>query len=236
MKYEARFGSRVLSVEENLVDRAIRYLDPARANKRVAARFSAAVAGGYVGASTSRRQTLSWVAQKGDADAVILSDLPTLRERSRDLLRNEPLAVGAVNTVVTNVVGTGLTLKSQVDRDILNLTEEQADAWEAQAEREWHLFFDSPECDLARTLNGVSQQELALRQVIENGDVFILMPNLVRPGSPYGMKMQMVEGDRVCNRDGVQDTATLAGGVERDSYGAPVRYHILDQHPGSAYY
>jgi hypothetical protein len=74
MKYEARFGSKVLSVEENLVDRAIRYLDPARANKRVAARFSAAVAGGYVGASTSRRQTLSWVAQKGDADAVIVSD------------------------------------------------------------------------------------------------------------------------------------------------------------------
>ena len=236
MKYEARVGSRSISVEENLVDRAIRYLDPARANKRVAARFSAAVAGGYVGASTSRRQTLSWVAQKGDADAVILSDLPTLRERSRDLLRNEPLAVGAVNTVVTNVVGTGLTLKSQVDRDILNLTEEQADAWEAQAEREWHLFFDSPECDLARTLNGVSQQELALRQVIENGDVFILMPNLIRPGSPYGMKLQMIEGDRVCNKDGVQDTATLAGGVERDSYGAPLRYHILDQHPGSAYY
>jgi len=136
MKYEARIGSRSVSVEENLVDRVIRYLDPARANRRVAARFSAAVAGGYIGASTTRRQTLSWPAQKGDADAVILSDLPTLRERSRDLLRNEPLAVGAVNTVVTNVVGTGLKLKSQIDRDVLKLTEEAADAWKAQTERE----------------------------------------------------------------------------------------------------
>ena len=108
MKFEATIGRRRVAVEENLVDRAIRFFDPLRANKRVAARLSAAAVGGYVGASTARRQTLSWQAQKGDADAVILYDLPTLRERSRDLLRNAPLAAGAVNTVVnTDGVLTG---------------------------------------------------------------------------------------------------------------------------------
>ena len=236
MKYEARFGSKTISVEENLIDRAIRYLDRRPGEqagrcallrsrgRRIRRGLYLAPADALVGRTEGRR---------GRSHSL---RPPTLRERSRDLLRNEPLAVGAVNTVVTNVVGTGLTLKSQIDRDVLKMTEEQADAWEAQAEREWHLFFDSPECDLARTLNGVSQQELALRQVIENGDVFVLMPNLVRPGSPYGMKMQMIEGDRVCNKDGGADGDAAAGGVERDSYGAPVRYHILDQHPGSAYY
>jgi len=236
MKFEARIGRKTISIEENIVDRAIRFLDPARANGRARARMSAAAVGAYIGASTTRRPTMSWQAQKGDADAVVLYDLPNLRERSRDLLRNAPLAAGAVNTVTTNVVGTGLKVKSQIDRDVLKLTEEAADAWEAQTEREWHLFFDSPECDLARTLRGVDQQELALRQTLENGDVFVLMPNVVRPGSPYGLKLQMIEGDRVCNKDAVTDTPTLAGGVEKDGNGAPVAYHVMNQHPGSALY
>ena len=225
-----------IAVERTLVDRMIQYIDPVRAARRYRARISLAVAGGYIGASTTRRPTLTWRAQKGDADAVLLFDLPTLRERSRDLLRNAPLAVGAVNTVVTNVVGTGLKLKSQIDRDALKMTEDQADAWESQAEREWKLWSDSQECDVARTLNFCGMQEMGFRQTLENGDVFALLPNIVRPGSPYGLKLQMVEGDRVCNPDGKQDTATLAGGVERDENGAPLRYHILNQHPGSAYF
>jgi lambda family phage portal protein len=233
MKFDFKVGRHRASIEENLVDRIIRYVDPARANKRAAARFSAAVAGGYIGASTARRQTSRWNVNGGDADAVILYDLPKLRDRSRDLLRNAPLAVGAVNTVVTNVVGTGLKMKSRVDRGVLKMSEEQAEAWEAQVEREWRLWSESPECDVARTLNFSGMQEMGFRQTLENGDVFSLLANIRRPGSPYGLKLQMIEGDRVCNPDWKTDTATLAGGVERDANGAPLRYHILNQHPGS---
>jgi lambda family phage portal protein len=71
---------------------------------------------------------------------------------------------------------------------------------------------------------------------MENGDVFALMPNVVRPGSPYGLKLQLIEGDRVCNKDGVRDSPEIAGGVQRDGYGAPIAYHVMDQHPGSAFY
>jgi lambda family phage portal protein len=236
MNFSVRVGRKQVAIEENFVDRAIRFLDPVRANHRAAARLSAAAAGGYIGASTSRRPTMSWKAQKGDADAVILPDLPNLRDRSRDLLRNAPLAAGAVNTVVTNVVGTGLALKSHVDRDVLTMTEDAADLWESQAEREWRLFFESQECDIARTLRGNDIQELAFRQVLENGDVFVIMPNRIRPGSPYGLKLQLIEGDRVCNKDNAADSVGLAGGVERDGEGAPVAYHVLDQHPGANYF
>lgn len=236
MKYELRVGKKLVSVEENALDRAIRYLSPSWANTRVKSRFSAAVAGAYIGASSTRRQGMSWTASKGDADATVLYDLPTLRERSRDLLRNAPLAVGAVNTVVTNVVGTGLKMKSRIDRDVLKLSEDQADAWEATAEREWKLWSESTECDVARTLDFTGQQEMGFRQTLENGDVFVLLASLSRPGSPYGLKLQMIEGDRVCNPDWKPDNAKIAGGVERDDNGAPVRYHIINQHPGSAYY
>ena len=76
--------------------------------------------GGYTGARKDRRQTSSWNTVDGSADNVTLPDLPELRQRSRDLLRNAPLACGAVSTVVTNVVGTGLKVQSHLDREVLN--------------------------------------------------------------------------------------------------------------------
>jgi len=47
------------------------------------------------------------------ADQDILLDLPTLRERSRDLIRNVPIATGEIETVIQNVGGSGLQLQSR---------------------------------------------------------------------------------------------------------------------------
>ena len=90
----------------NLIDRAITYFNPVKGLSRLEARTRLALMGGYTGARTGRRQTQSWQTPKGSADTVTLDDLPMLRDRSRDLLRNAPLATGAVNTVITNVIGT----------------------------------------------------------------------------------------------------------------------------------
>jgi lambda family phage portal protein len=233
MKTTVRVGREDITISENIVDKAIRFFDPIKANRRFRSRVSMALAGAYIGASTSRRQTLLWRTSAGDPDSDILTDLPKLRERSRDLVRNTPLATGAINTTVTNVVGTGLKLQSRLDRDTLNLTEEQADAWEKNTEREFRLW--AKYCDAARTLNFTAIQELVFRQTLENGDIFTLLPRQQRNGSPYSLKLQLIEADRVCNPDGKQDSPTLAGGVEKDELGAPVSYHILKQHPGNPY-
>jgi lambda family phage portal protein len=52
------------------------------------------------------------------------------------------------------------------------------------------------------------------------------------PGDAFGLKLQIIEGDRLSNPNYKCDSATLSGGVELDSAGAPVRYHILTAHPG----
>lgn len=122
-----------------------------------------------------------WVTAKGDADADLLADLPELRRRSRDALRNNPLAAAAVNSKVTSVIGSGLKLNASIDREALKLTDDAADAWEAQAEAEWRLFASSPNCDLARTLTFAEQQALAWRAVLESGDHFIPRVSLTRP-------------------------------------------------------
>ena len=49
-----------------------------------------------------------------------------------------PIATSAIRTNRTNVVGIGLQLKSRIDREALGMTQEAADAWQAQAEREFN--------------------------------------------------------------------------------------------------
>lgn len=192
-----------------------------------------AVANAYDGASKTRRALKEWSTFGNDADTDILADLPTLRERSRDLVRNNPLATGAIKTKVTSVIGTGLRLQSRIDREILPLTDDQADAWESKTEREWRLFWESKDTDVARTLNGHEITRQVYQQQKENGDVFVLLPRVKRNGSPYALKLQVIEADRITNKDNATDTETLAGGVEKDTYGAPLKYHVLRHHPGN---
>ncbi len=221
------------AITPNFIDRAIGYFDPIRAAKRLRGRALMAYAGSYFGASTSRRATKSWITSVGDADSDLLYDLPKLRERSRDLCRNTPLAVGAISTALTNTVGTGLKLQSRIDRDVIRMNDTQADQWEAKTEREFRLWTESQECDAARTLNFASIQELTFRQTLENGDVFTLTPRFKRGDFPYMLKLQTVEADRVCNEKWGQNTDLLTEGIQKDTNGAPTAYHILNQHPGS---
>ncbi len=97
-------------IQPNLLDRVVGYFAPERAALRMRARMFLAIAGGFVGASYTRRSLSNWFVSPASADEDTVADLETLRARSRDMVRNTPLATGAVNTVVMNVVGTGLSL------------------------------------------------------------------------------------------------------------------------------
>lgn len=233
MEVKVKVGRQEYTVKENLVDRAVRYFNPVKGKVRLQSRIMTAVAGGYAGGSKSRRSLKEWTPLGNDADSDLLPDLPTLRGRSRDLVRNSPLACGAINTAVTSVIGPGLTVKPTIDSEYLGLTEEQADTWEKDAKRLWNLWANSQDCDLTRTQNFNELQSLAFRSTLENGDIFSLLPYKKRKGSPFGLKVQFIEADRVENEGFAADSTKLAGGVELDSTGAPVVYHILKTHPGN---
>ncbi len=224
---------RGLNVQENLLDRVIRAIDPVRGARRYQARLMLAVAGGYTGGSKSRRSLSTFRPQELSADAALLPDLAILRDRSSDLVRNSPLAAGAINTVCTSVVGPWIKAKSNIDRDYLGITDEEAEAWESDAEFLWNMFADSPECDTTRTQNFHGLCDLVLRASLESGDVFSMLPFIERPGSPFGLKITLIEGARVSNKNWTMDTAELAGGVHVDVNGAPMAYDVLKTHPGS---
>jgi capsid protein len=66
-------------------------------------------------ASLRARELASWMPLLGSADSDLLSELPTLVSRSRDLTRNHGVAAGAIQTLVDNVIGTGLRLAAIPD-------------------------------------------------------------------------------------------------------------------------
>lgn len=232
---EITIGGKSVSVPVNVIDDLVNFFDPARGQVRYQNRVRMALVGGYTGADRTRRANQSGRIRERDADTAILPALPALREESQHLFRNNAIAGGAIRTNITKVVGTGLKVKAQIDQAVLNLTPEQAEAWQVKAVREFRLATETREIDAERMLPFSLLQGLAFLKVLEDGDVLVNMPRVARPGSPYTLKLQLIEAARIINRDNVANTATLTAGVKKDALGAPVSYSVLNQHPGALY-
>ena len=81
-------------------------------------------------------------------------------------------------------------VQSRLDRDvlkgILGDKEEDFEAFERAAEREFRYWAASKYCDTSHMQDFAGMQDLALRSVLEAGDVFVLRRFTQRPGARYG--------------------------------------------------
>jgi lambda family phage portal protein len=220
------------AMKPNVIDKIVHAFNPVAGYRRQQARTMSAISGSYTGAKRGGGTFKNWFTSGSDANADILPDLPLLRSRSRDLVRNHPIASGAINTVTTNVVGSGLSLQSSIDAEYLGLTPEKAAEWQKKTEREFKLFSESKNCDITRTQNFAGLQDLAARSALENGDSFALLPMVPVKNWPYRTRIQLIESDRICNEKDKRDSERLAGGIAIDQYGAPELLHVLKSHPG----
>ena len=74
------------------------------------------------------------------------------------------------------------------------------------------------------------------RSVLENGDCLVLLSHLQNARTkPYYLALQVIEADRICNQQYANDSEILTAGVQKNSIGAPIAYHILKTHPGNVY-
>lgn len=219
--------------QQNLLDKAIAYVAPKVAAARMHARTQLALSGGYTGAKIDRATLSRWQVAGGSPHSDIVRDLPQLRARSRDQMRNAPVALGALNTSVSHVVGTGLTYTPAIDGAYLGMDEVQTEQWGADTQRRFKAWCESTDCDLARQLNFYGIQELSYRSTLESGDIFILTPRVVRAGASARLALQLIEADRVCNPDKKPDTPSLIDGVEiAASTGEAIAVHVARKHPG----
>lgn len=218
---------------ENFIDKTIRYLNPEAGARRMHARVTMEAADTfYRGASRRRHGLKNWTPKIGDADQKAGTDLPFLRERSADLFANSPLATGAINTNCTNIIGSGLKLQPSIDRRVVSLSDEQAHDLESAIDIHWNTWSSSArDFDIAGTHTLNEMALIAFRSTLLNGDTFVNMPFLKRKGSLFGLKAQLIDAARVCNPEGKMDSLAMTAGVEKDGYGMPIFYHILNVHP-----
>lgn len=191
--------------------------------------------GGYDAGRNDKKGLKGYTPHAGSADSDINPGLGAIRARTRDLTRNTPLAAGAVNTTVTSTVGSGLSAQPRIDRKALGLSEDEADAWEAQAKRIWRLWAESTACDIEGELNFYALESLAFRSALESGDVLKVHRFRSRPTDRFGTRVQLVEADRISNPRWAIDDARLAQGVEINEDGRIIRYWVQDAHPGDRY-
>lgn len=187
----------------------------------------------YDSVRANNKNMVGWSYTDGSANADTLPYADDLRYQSRDLFRNNPLAGGALRTLTTGAVGTGLRPQAAIDAELLGLTDDEASAWQTNAERYFLMWANSPNSDIRRTLNFWQMQDLVTLTSLMSGDAFSLRRFKERAGSPFGTCIQILEGDRCDSPPGTETpNDNIRAGVEMDEDGAPVRYHFTQEHPG----
>ena len=219
----------------NIIDRVVSAVSPTAALKRTAARKKLEILNsGYsnYGANTYKKSMIGWQYAGGSAREDINDNLDVLRQRSRDIYMGVPLGTGAIKTMRTNVVGRGLMLKPTVDAVTLGITQEAAQQLNEQIQREWSLWADSPDCDMARLDNFYELQQLAFMGWLMSGDTLAVLPVKPRINQPYDLRIQLIEADRLSSPNGYDTMSNqIVGGVEVDKDGEVIAYHFSKHHP-----
>ncbi len=183
-------------------------------------------------ASLTARELSSWRPMAGSPDSDLLEELPTLVSRSRDLARNHGVASGAIQTLVDNVVGTGLRLSALPDYKALGKDKEWADNWSRKTEALWRSWAETTECDASRSLTFTGLTTQMFRSGLINGEALALPLWLPNRGQTFATTIQLIEPDRLGNPSDRVNDANIRGGIEVDAYGAPLAYWVAKTHPG----
>lgn len=188
----------------------------------------------YYGASRTKPSVSGWFSTSKSPAEDITDNLELLRERSRDLYAGGgPLGRGAIDRIVLNSVGPGLTLNCRIGADSLGLTEEQAAEWEENTEREFCFWAESKNCDITRYMNFYELQSLCFKSVLLNGDAVVLLPMRKTRNFPYDLRISLIEGDRLHDPFFKPYGVLIDGGVEFNDDGTPTAYYIANRHPDS---
>ena len=129
----------------------------------------------------------------------------------------------------------------QIDGAFLGLSAEQTEELQEKIIREFSLWADTPECDMDGLGNFYKLQQLAYLGYLMNGDAFAALPMCEQVGQPYGLRVRVMEADRICSPDGYDRLApcTVRGyevynivqGVETNAEGRVVAYWVCNRHP-----
>jgi lambda family phage portal protein len=211
------------------LDNAIGLISPKLGAKRKMYRSAMKLGAAYYQGARTTRLNYNWVVGQESINTTIWSELQMLRDRSRDLNRNNPVAAGITGTLCDNTIQTGITPQSRIDWKSLPITEEQAEEFQRQSEKIWEKW--GSQADAAGRLTIGEIQSLAVRQILESGEFLALRRALDTDATRhYMLAIDIIEPDRLATLSGTSAEAKL--GITVNDRGQPVAYDILKTHPG----
>lgn len=176
-----------------------------------------------------------WTPIMQSADDEVLPGWETEVGRLRDLIHENGITSGAVQTHVDNVIGPGLKLVAKPDWRALGLSREWADEFQQQVETAWGEWANDMHgrCHAADVLDFTGLLQQGYRSWLSAGEITASVEWVPRPGWPFRTAIQPVDPERVSNPHSQPDTVRLRAGVEKNARGAPIAYHVRESHPNA---
>lgn len=206
----------------NFIDRLISVFSPSAALRRVQSRLAIEQYRAYDAASNWGKNS-NWRGGALSATSEIRGAGNRLRERSREQARNNPYSRRALRSIPANVVGSGIMPAIRTEGGGKGLTAKTKKLW-----RDWAGNASLVDWDERKTFYGL--QSLAMRAMLESGEVFI-----VRRQDNKGLHMQLMESDHLdTQKDGIQleGGGYIIQGIQFNAIGKRVGYWLFQQHPG----
>lgn len=173
---------------------------------------------GYAAADVNRL-TAGMRASVGDANAEISAAGSTMRNRARQLMRDNGYGRRAVSALVTGVVGYGIAAQAN---------EAAGKRARAAIAKAWEKFEKTCDYDQRGPLAGLIST--AVRAMIVDGDALIL-----RMATRNGVKIRVLEIDHLDTlrrETQLPNGGFITEGIEYDASGRRVAYWLFPEHPG----
>ncbi|AOZ05958.1 phage portal protein [Cupriavidus malaysiensis] len=203
------------------MDRLIGHFAPARGLRRMAARAhydrAREIARGFDGASLRGPRGAGRQPGGGSGNAELVPALARLRNRSRDLVRNNGYIKRALNVLVQNAISsTGIVPKYE--------NPAHGALWSRWARQ----------CDAGEQLNLAGIQAQLARAAWESGEVLLRFEYCPpEAGLEVPLQLRVLEADHLdTSRTGPVDGGFCIAGVQFNLKGKRTGYWLFDHHPG----
>ena len=176
-------------------------------------------------AAMSGRRLATWRATSSNLNTLLRAEGATLRNRSREAVRNNEYAGAACDSFVARSIGHGIKPKWQLkDPDLRMRTHELFADW-------------TDESDADGVTDFYGQQALCARAIFEAGEVFVRRrPRYASDGLSVPLQIELLEAEMVpLELNAVAPNGNvIRAGIEFDRRGRRVAYHVLKTHPGDS--
>jgi len=179
----------------------------------------------YEGASKSKR-TENWITSSSSSNSELKGSLSLLRDRARDLVRNDPHAARGIQAIVSNTISTGIIPQAKGT----NINAKKLDDL-------FKLWGDTILCDADGHHDFYGLQSLVMKTVAESGECLIRKRRRrYSDNTTIPIQLQVIEPDYIdSSKEGVTKSGNrIVQGIEFNKIGNRAAYWLYKDHPGDS--